>query len=192
MFYNELKTLEKKFSKQFTIHWVFSQKKLKNTLFGRINEDIIEYALNERPFNMSSFYLCGPESMILLTEKFLRKKGINEKRIHLELFKTSTKNQKLGNVIKKGALKIKCDNVLHTVELLPNKTILDSALDANIEVPYSCQGGVCSSCIGKIILGKAKMETNQILSDDEIEEGLVLTCQAYAESTNISVDFDDV
>ena len=62
----------------------------------------------------------------------------------------------------------------------------------NIDVPYSCQGGVCSSCIAKISSGTATMLQNNILTESEIEEGLVLTCQAVPQSPSITVDFDDV
>jgi len=59
-------------------------------------------------------------------------------------------------------------------------------------VPYSCQGGVCSSCIARVKEGKATMDTNQILTDGEVEEGLILTCQAHPTTDSIIVDFDDV
>ncbi len=72
------------------------------------------------------------------------------------------------------------------------KTILDAALDQDIDAPYSCQGGVCSSCICKITEGSAAMEKNSILTDGEIAEGLVLACQAHPTSSSITVDFDDV
>jgi ring-1,2-phenylacetyl-CoA epoxidase subunit PaaE len=71
-------------------------------------------------------------------------------------------------------------------------TILDAALQKNLDVPYSCQGGVCSSCIAKITSGSANMLQNNILTDSEIEEGLVLTCQAVPSSKDITIDYDDV
>jgi ring-1,2-phenylacetyl-CoA epoxidase subunit PaaE len=76
--------------------------------------------------------------------------------------------------------------------LVTGKTLLDIALNAKLEVPYSCQGGVCSSCIAKVKKGKASMLTNQILTDSEVEEGLVLSCQAIAQTDFIFLDFDDV
>ena len=72
------------------------------------------------------------------------------------------------------------------------KTILDAALEEDIDAPYSCQGGVCSSCICKITDGTAVMEKNSILTDGELAEGLVLACQAHPTSSSIKVDFDDV
>ena len=69
---------------------------------------------------------------------------------------------------------------------------MDSILNNNIDVPYSCQGGVCSSCIARIKKGKIEMKTNQILTDEEINEGLILTCQSIPKSSSIIIDFDDV
>ncbi len=72
------------------------------------------------------------------------------------------------------------------------KSILDVALDNNIDAPYSCQGGICSTCIARIKKGSVKMETNQILTDEEIDDGLILTCQAMPTSNSIIIDYDDV
>ena len=73
-----------------------------------------------------------------------------------------------------------------------NDVVLDSVLKENIDAPYSCQGGVCSSCIARITEGKAEMVKNQILTDGEIEEGLILTCQAKPLTPTLKVDYDDV
>ena len=72
------------------------------------------------------------------------------------------------------------------------KSVLDVALDNNIDVPYSCQGGICSTCIARIKKGSVKMESNQILTDEEIDDGLILTCQAIPTSNSIIIDYDDV
>ena len=70
--------------------------------------------------------------------------------------------------------------------------VLDAVLKEDIDAPYSCQGGVCSSCIARLTEGKAEMVKNQILTDGEIEEGFILTCQSHPLSSKITVDYDDV
>jgi len=72
--------------------------------------------------------------------------------------------------------------------------ILAASLRNNLDAPYSCQGGVCSSCLCKVTEGKAVMVKNSILTDSEIEEGFVLTCQAYPTTPKFQyiIDFDDV
>ena len=72
------------------------------------------------------------------------------------------------------------------------KSVLDVALDNNIDAPYSCQGGICSTCIARIKRGSVKMKNNQILTDEEIDDGLILTCQAIPTSNSIIIDYDDV
>jgi ring-1,2-phenylacetyl-CoA epoxidase subunit PaaE len=65
-------------------------------------------------------------------------------------------------------------------------------LKQGIDAPYSCQGGICSSCLARITSGTAEMKKNSILTDSEIAEGLILTCQAHPTSAEIYVDYDDV
>ena len=72
------------------------------------------------------------------------------------------------------------------------QTILEAALDQDIDAPYSCQGGICSSCIAKIKEGEATMRQNNILTEGEVADGLVLTCQAQPSTPTIVVDYDDV
>ena len=128
--------------------------------------------------------------MIDTTAELLKEKGVDPSVILYELFLTGAPNIIASG--DKNELTIICDDVSHTLENKEGKTILEAALQEKIEVPYSCQGGVCSSCIARIEEGTATMESNQILSDDEVEEGLILTCQAIVTSPSILVNFDDV
>ena len=192
MFYEELKDLEKIHSEQLKVHWVFSKSNLESTTFGRIDASIINYVLNQQAQMPKAFYLCGPEPMIHLVSNQLKEKGITKEHIHFELFTASTDKVLLESKVENGTFGLTYDSVSHTLDLVPGKTLLDIALLAKLDVPYSCQGGVCCSCIARVTLGKASMESNQILSDTEINEGLILTCQAVAQSERISVDYDDV
>ena len=87
---------------------------------------------------------------------------------------------------------IKVDDVESVIKGSKNETILDAALENDVDAPYSCQGGACATCIGKLVSGKATMLQNHILTDSEIEEGLVLACQAVPATNIIYIDFDDV
>lgn len=84
------------------------------------------------------------------------------------------------------------DNEETTFIMSQNMTILDAALKQGVDAPYSCQGGICSSCMARITKGSAEMKKNAILTDGEIAEGLILTCQAHPTSPDIYVDYDDV
>ena len=72
------------------------------------------------------------------------------------------------------------------------QSILDAAMEAGADVPYSCKGGVCSVCKAKIIEGTASMDMNYSLSEDDVEEGFILTCQAHPTSESIYVDYDEM
>ena len=78
--------------------------------------------------------------------------------------------------------------------ILSNKgqSILDAAMDAGADVPFSCKGGVCCTCRAKVMEGKAIMNQNFSLSEEEVEEGFILTCQAHPITENIVVDFDEM
>ena len=71
-------------------------------------------------------------------------------------------------------------------------TILTASLKEGLDAPYSCQGGICSSCLAKVTEGKAVMDKNSVLSEEEVKQGLILTCQAHPTTQKITVDFDDV
>ena len=77
-------------------------------------------------------------------------------------------------------------------EMSQKQTLLEAVLKQGLDAPYSCQGGICSSCIARISKGTAEMKKNTILTDGEIAEGLILTCQAHPTSGEIFVDYDDV
>ena len=72
------------------------------------------------------------------------------------------------------------------------QSILEAALDKDLDAPYSCQGGICSSCIAKITEGEATMRQNNILTESELAEGLILTCQAHPTTSKIIIDYDDI
>ena len=77
-------------------------------------------------------------------------------------------------------------------EMSKDEVVLDVALSNGIDVPYSCKGGVCLTCMGKIEEGKADMIENQLLSEDEINDGCLLTCQAVPKSETLKINYDDV
>ena len=77
-------------------------------------------------------------------------------------------------------------------EMSRDEVVLDVALSKGIDVPYSCQGGVCLTCMGKVEEGKAEMIENQLLSEEEINDGCLLTCQAVPKSETLKINYDDV
>ncbi len=93
-----------------------------------------------------------------------------------------------GNVV----VTIMVDEELKTINMSKSETVLGAALKNEIDAPYSCQGGVCSTCIARITEGEATMAQNQILTEGEIADGLILTCQAHPTTDTLGIDYDDV
>ena len=129
--------------------------------------------------------------MIKNSSETLENMSINKESILYELFHSSENEKNKVSNSGSSATLIYDDETI-SLDIPKEMTILDAALQKNIDVPYSCQGGVCSSCIAKISSGTATMLQNNILTESEIEEGLVLTCQAVPQSPSITIDFDDV
>ena len=85
-----------------------------------------------------------------------------------------------------------CDDIEYNLEMNDDKTILDFALENDIDAPYSCQGGICSTCLAKLDKGSVKMDNNQILTDDEVQEGYILSCQSRPTSDEVIINYDEV
>jgi ring-1,2-phenylacetyl-CoA epoxidase subunit PaaE len=195
MFYNQLHTLQQKYIGRLFVHYVFSQQQQEDTLFGRIDKSAVNYVLKNKhkEKEFSKFYLCGPEEMITLVSDVLKENNILEKNIKFELFTASLDENEISSAPNDHTtITVVVDGDEATFEMSAKQTILDAALKQGLDAPYSCQGGICSSCLARVTSGTAEMKKNSILTDGEIAEGLILTCQAHPTSAQIIVDYDDV
>ena len=195
MFYTDLVKLQLDHTNRFFIYFTNSQAKEDDSLFGRIDVSTVNYILKNKhkDAGFNAFYLCGPEAMINLVSETLKDNGITKEKIHFELF-TATEILDELPVSAEGQTQISVtvDDEEFSFTMDKKTRVLDAVLKENIDAPYSCQGGVCSSCIARIIEGKVEMVKNQILTDGEIENGLILTCQAHPLTPTLKVDYDDV
>ncbi len=139
MFYKELQSLAKDFHNRLNIHWTFTETNEKDANFGRVDENYINFVLNKNKTKHNKYFLCGPEKMIDLSRNFLIKKGIAKNQILFELFKESSNKKEISEATNTGFLNIKYDDVFYKLPLSAEKTILDIALQAKINVPYSCK-----------------------------------------------------
>lgn len=195
IFYDELNSLKECFSGRFNLHYIFSRENVDNQLRGRIDENVTNYFVKNR-YKETSFdaaFLCGPEEMIKEVSSTLKNNKFTEENIHFELFTTSVDEEVLSE-IKEGTTEITVllDDEKSTFIMQQTDDILAASLRNDLDAPYSCQGGVCSSCMCKVTEGKAVMVKNSILTDGEVEEGFILACQAHPTTAKITIDFDDV
>ena len=197
MFYKDLVKLQLDYANRFFVYFTNSKIPEEGSLFGRIDASTVNYALKNKHKNVvfDAFYLCGPEDMINTVSNTLIDNEIPKDKIRFELFTSGEETNETPTDMApdgKTALTIVLDDEEFTTVMGKNDVVLDAVLKENIDAPYSCQGGVCSSCIARITEGKAEMVKNQILTDGEIAEGLVLTCQAKPMTSTLKVDYDDV
>jgi ring-1,2-phenylacetyl-CoA epoxidase subunit PaaE len=195
IFHQELHDLQLQYVGRLFVHFVYSQANVENALFGRIDKSTVNYALNNKHASLEfdKFYLCGPEEMINTVSGVLKEKNVKESAIKFELFTSSSQENTIKESLSgHSKITIMVDDEETTFEMSQKQSILDAALKQGIDAPYSCQGGICSSCLARVTEGTAEMKKNSILTDSEIEEGLILTCQAHPTSATIRVDYDDV
>ncbi len=195
MFYTDLVKLELDYTNRFFVYFTNSQAKEDKALFGRIDTSTVNYALKNKhkDLDFDGYYLCGPEQMIHLVTDTLVENEVPKDKIHFELF-TSTEIKEELPVAPDGksTVKVIVDDEEFEITMDKSTLVLDAVLKENIDAPYSCQGGVCSSCIAKVKEGRAEMVKNQILTDGEIADGFILTCQAHPTTPTLTVDYDDV
>ena len=195
IFHTALKDLKTSFSERFNLHFIFSREEVKNQLKGRIDENVTNYFVKNmyKETSFDAAFLCGPEEMIGAVSKTLQSNKIAKENIHFELF-TASVDEEAASEIKEGVTEVTVllDDEEVTFSMQQTDDLLAAALRNDVDAPYSCQGGVCSSCMCKVTEGKAVMIKNSILSESEIEEGLILACQAHPTTSKITIDFDDV
>jgi len=194
MFYSELEELKSIYTNRFKIEYVFSRSQEINALRGRIDHSVVNYLLKNKygEASIDTFYLCGPESMINEVSETLQSRGIDRKNIFFELFSSSEEGELAENHDGNTTVTITLDDETETFVMTQNQSVLEAALDRGLDAPFSCQGGICSTCIARVKKGKVEMRKNQILTDSELEEGFVLTCQSHPTTSTLEIDYDDV
>jgi ring-1,2-phenylacetyl-CoA epoxidase subunit PaaE len=204
MFRHELEDIKDQHLDHFSIHKVFTREKIGVPLLhGRLDKDkcskIFNIFLPAQAYD--TVLICGPNEMIFSVKDALLECGLDDSKVHYELFNTAglptTKTQNIEvnslsfDPSSQSQVTIKLDGELLDIVLdYGGKNILDAALDAGADLPYACKGGVCSTCKAKVIEGKVDMELNYALEPDEIAAGYVLTCQSHPRTDKVLVDFD--
>ena len=183
------------------IHILSRQAQEAPLLEGRIDGDKVRAivdALLPVP-SMDEVFICGPEGMIEATEAALLLAGLPADRIRTERFTTAGTMARPASVDAQTQtapggghrLEVLLDGKRHQLNMGPDDRVLDVALAAGLDLPYSCRAGVCCTCRARVLEGQAKMERNFTLEPQEQEKGFVLTCQAKPLSDRLVVSYDD-
>lgn len=138
----------------------------------------------------TTYFMCGPEGMMKNVEELLEKHNIPADKVFKESFTASTDDkpdEASGEIITRE-VRVAYDGEEHVFTVEPDSSILESALDQGIDLPYSCQSGLCTACRGKCVSGKVKMDEDDGLSEDELAEGYVLTCVGHPLTDNVTIE----
>lgn len=203
IFRDELEDLKDRYLGRLRLFHVLSREKSELDLFsGRIDAskcDSFFSALADLS-DFDEFFICGPEPMILSVQEFLESKNIPREKVHFELFTSPLgslwKDSPAPEVAeadreKVSKVRIILDGTATEIELkYGGKSILDAALEAGADLPYSCKGGVCRTCMAKLENGQVRMDANWALEPGEVESGYILTCQSHPTSSECSVNYD--
>ena len=190
LFFDEIEALRIQYPERFFVHYAFSQQPWGDHYTGRINDRIVnEIFAKYKDFNWGRYYACGPTELVKNLREILLLRGIDKDRIFTELFEASPAEIDYSTLQGNVTITLELNGQTHSFESARNQTLLSSALLRGYDAPYSCMNGVCSSCIGRVEEGEAKMAKNETLSEEEVSQGYILTCQAYAMTDTIKVRF---
>lgn len=164
--------------------------------FGRLTnlllEDLIqesEERMGSEPFGGKLFYLCGPPAFMRMAQFTLRLMGFTDEQIKKEHFTVEfVPPPPLLTDASPKRITVHYGGQTFEFEAAYPKTILQAALEHHIPLPYSCRGGRCSTCTARCLKGKVKMSINEVLTEKDLQEGLVLTCVGYAQ-TDVELAF---
>lgn len=195
IFKEALDNLENSYSKRFEVlHTLSSALSEWKGLKGRISKGLIEKTIDSKGLSNKDahFYLCGPADLIAFSEQTILSRDFAKETIRKEhFFKEKVEEMTPTSEFKEASMKLVLDNEEHTILLDAETTILDAAIDAGLDAPYSCKIGACCTCRAKLLEGQVFMDDDDILTEEEIAEGFILTCQAKALTQKLIVSYDE-
>jgi len=200
IFKEELADLKDIYRERLNLVFILSRERQDIDLFnGRIDRAKCDALLEKwiDPASIDIAFLCGPLGMMEDVSASLQAHGLNQAQIKVELFATSLSqgprptpvHQVLGH--NECQVTVIQDGRTRQFTMEKNKeSVLESGLAQGIELPYSCKGGICSTCRCKVTKGEVDMDANFALEDYEIARGFRLLCQSYPVTDQLIIDFD--
>jgi ring-1,2-phenylacetyl-CoA epoxidase subunit PaaE len=200
IFKEELADLKDIHRTRLNLVFIMSREQQDIDLFnGRINRAKCDALLEKwvDPAGIDTAFICGPLGMMGDVSASLQAHGVDKAQIKMELFATSlqqvSRPTPVHHVLGHNECQVTVIQDGRTRQFTMEKntvSILDAGLAQGIELPYSCKGGVCSTCRTKVVEGEVDMDANFALEDYEIARGFRLLCQSYPVTDRLVIDFD--
>jgi ring-1,2-phenylacetyl-CoA epoxidase subunit PaaE len=165
-------------------------------LRGRLTKDrvqnLVQKAESESDFT-KEYFICGPDGIMDTTLEVLDQFGVSKDQVHRESFYSAAAEKaheaavsgSLGGLTREVTVELEGEE--HLITVSPDKTILESGLAQDLNMPYSCQSGLCTACRGKLITGEVKMDEDAGLSEKEIAAGYILCCVSRPTTSDVKV-----
>lgn len=167
---------------------------------GRLTKEsilgFIKKAEEETDFD-KEYFACGPEGIMDNVVAVLEELGVPGEKVHRESFYSAAANKAHDDAAHgiTGGLMTRDVRVIlegeeSVVTVAPDKTILEAGLSQDLNMPYSCQSGLCTACRGRLLSGKVKMDEDSGLSPNEIEAGYVLCCVGHPLTDDVKISIE--
>lgn len=205
IFKDKLEVLAEQYANRLkVVHVLDSPLGTWSSYLGPIAKEVALKLLRENTnlnFQHAEFFICGPTPMMKNVEEALSVLQIPKEKVHIEYFTAKADEDKkaadVGTTVEsavpftgKTKVKIIYDGNEREFEVSEKETILEAALDAGYDPPYSCMVAACCTCRAKLLSGKVEMDDRESLTDAEISRGYVLTCQSHPKSHGIVLNYD--
>ncbi|TGE18656.1 ferredoxin--NADP reductase [Hymenobacter elongatus] len=210
IFRQQLQQLEAQAGGRLQVEHVFSQPTNPATSrhTGRLNRTMLLRILEQRhqfPAEQGEYFLCGPEGMMTEARSALELLGVPTARIRRESFVAAAETIEAAagqpnghgdvssddsDAISSRTVTIHYEGTEYELVVKPSQTILEAALNQDIDLPYSCQAGLCTACRGKCLSGKVHLDEREGLSDSEMKQGYILTCVGHPMTNDVVIEID--
>ena len=149
------------------------------------------------PFTDRHAFICGPGPFMAAAREALESLNVPAQQVHLEVFRSldtdpfaAVKIEDTGDEPPATAV-VELDGQTHTVSWPRSAKLLDVLLDAGLDAPFSCREGHCGACATTLRKGKVNMEVNDVLEQQDLDDGLILACQSHPETDSVEVTYDE-
>ncbi|KIN78809.1 ferredoxin--NADP reductase [Sulfitobacter mediterraneus] len=199
MFREELEDLKNHFMGRLTVIHMLESGQDIDLFTGRVDQDkcaqLFKHWIDIK--SIDTAFICGPEPMMLAISDALKTHGLEPDQIKFELFSESQQGQLAKKEMAKRSegqtgteVTFIMEGAQRSFTMQKGQSVLEAALENNLDAPFACKAGVCSTCICKVVEGDVEMLSNHALEDYEVERGMALSCQSYPLTDKLVIDYD--
>jgi len=200
IFKAKINALQSKYGNRFQVAHTLSQPSDEWTgETGRLNKTHILKILEKLPAlekSTAEYFLCGPDDLMEEAHRALAILAVPENKIRKESFLTAATTHsgevtmEEDDTLKTREITLFYEGTEYKLAVKPHETVLEAALNMDIDLPYSCQAGMCTACLGRCVSGKVQLDEEDALSEAELKEGFILTCVSHPMSDDVVIEVE--